>query len=129
MEIFWLLLLGLAVAAFVSRPFWAGADPSRAEDPEVAALEAARDAKYREIRDARADRDSGKLPEEDFEILNAELRREAIAILDRLDRARSGEERSRGDQERTGDGSERATDREGRPEETESKLPDGPPSG
>lgn len=90
MEFVWLVLLGIAVAAFVSRPFWAGADPSRAENPEVAALEAAREAKYREIRDARADRDSGKLPDEDFEALNAELRREAIAILDQLERARSG---------------------------------------
>jgi hypothetical protein len=90
MEFVWLVLLGMAVATFVSRPFWAGTDPSRTVDPEVAALEAAREAKYREIRDARADRDSGKLPDEDFEALNAELRREAIAILDQLERARAG---------------------------------------
>ncbi|MFA9401222.1 MAG: hypothetical protein ACERKT_08965 [Acidobacteriota bacterium] len=88
MEIVWLILLGLLVAAFVSRPFWGGSGPSRAEDPEIAALEAAREAKYREIRDARADRDSGKLPQEDYEVLNAELRGEAVSILDRLEQAR-----------------------------------------
>ncbi|MCB0828306.1 MAG: hypothetical protein KDB62_05800 [Solirubrobacterales bacterium] len=104
MEFVWLALLGLAVAAFVSRPFWPGADPSPAEDPEIAALEAAREAKYREISDARADRDSGKLPDRDFEVLNAQLRAEAIAILDRLERAQTGGKRSR-------DGDQRAENR------------------
>lgn len=96
MDVVWLIVLGAAVAVFVSRPLWPGAEASRAEDPEVAALQAARESKYREIRDAKIDRDSGKLPEEDFEVLNAELRREAIEILDRLERAGGEDDRARG---------------------------------
>ncbi len=46
-------------------------------------LEALKEAKYREIRDAELDHAAGKLSDEDFAILDAELRREAIEILDR----------------------------------------------
>ncbi len=56
-----------------------GAAPGRDE------LEAAREAKYREIRDAELDFRTGKLSREDFETIDGELRAEAIAILDRLD--------------------------------------------
>ncbi len=48
-------------------------------------LEALKEAKYREIRDAELDHASGKLSDEDFAILDAELRREAVEILDRGD--------------------------------------------
>ena len=48
-------------------------------DPE---LEALKEAKYREIRDAELDHAAGKLSDEDFALLDAELRREAIEILD-----------------------------------------------
>jgi hypothetical protein len=48
-------------------------------------LEAAREAKYREIRDAELDYRTGKLSREDYEAVDATLRAEAIAILDRLD--------------------------------------------
>ena len=44
-------------------------------------LEALKEAKYREIRDAELDHAAGKLSDEDFALLDAELRREAIAIL------------------------------------------------
>jgi hypothetical protein len=46
-------------------------------------LEALKEAKYREIRDAELDHAAGKLSDEDFAILDAELRREAVEILDR----------------------------------------------
>ena len=46
-------------------------------------LEALKEAKYREIRDAELDHAAGKLSDEDFALLDAELRREAVAILDR----------------------------------------------
>ena len=46
-------------------------------------LEAQKEAKYREIRDAELDHAAGKLSDEDFAILDAELRREAVEILDR----------------------------------------------
>lgn len=85
MTFVWFLILGLLVGVFVSRPFWGRGEGSTTEDPEIAALEAAREAKYREIRDAEIDRESGKLSEEDFAELDAELRRDAVAILDRLE--------------------------------------------
>jgi flagellar biosynthesis/type III secretory pathway M-ring protein FliF/YscJ len=47
-------------------------------------LEAAREAKYREIRDTELDYRTGKLSREDFEAIDGELRAEAIEILDRL---------------------------------------------
>ncbi len=48
-------------------------------DPE---LEALKEAKYREIRDAELDHAAGKLSDEDYALLDAELRREAVEILD-----------------------------------------------
>ena len=53
--------------------------------PEVLELEAARDAKYREIRDAELDHQTGKLSDEDFHAIDSTLRAEAIEILRRLD--------------------------------------------
>src|ERR1700739_4677681 len=49
---------------------------------------AAREAKYREIRDAELDRSTGKLSGPDFQALDRALRAEAIEILKALDRAR-----------------------------------------
>jgi cytochrome c-type biogenesis protein CcmF len=51
-------------------------------DPE---LEALKEAKYREIRDAELDHAAGKLSDEDFALLDAELRGEAVAILNRAE--------------------------------------------
>ena len=58
------------------------------EDPAIADLEARKEAKYREIRDAELDRAQGKLSEADWRRQDAELRREAIEILKELDKAR-----------------------------------------
>jgi hypothetical protein len=85
-------LLVLVVLAVV---IYAVAAPLRAQraagvsrlDP-VAELEAARDAKYREIRDAELDVRTGKLSDEDYRSLDTALRAEAIEILDELDQAR-----------------------------------------
>jgi hypothetical protein len=49
-------------------------------------LEAAREAKYREIRDSELDFRTGKLSAEDFAAIDSQLRAEALAILDRLER-------------------------------------------
>jgi hypothetical protein len=49
-------------------------------------LEAAREAKYREIRDAELDYRTGKLSREDYEAIDGALRAEAIEILNRLER-------------------------------------------
>ncbi len=53
----------------------------------MAELEAARDAKYREIRDAELDHDTGKLSTDDYQAIDTTLRAEAITILHDLDRA------------------------------------------
>jgi hypothetical protein len=60
-----------------------------AREIELAELEAAREAKYREIRDADLDHRTGKLSDEDYEQLDAGLRAEAIEILAALDRVQS----------------------------------------
>ncbi len=83
------LVLLVAVAAFVAYPFWGRGDASRSEDPELAGLEAARESKYREIRDAETDLASGKLSQDDFDLVNAELRSDAVEILKQLDRVES----------------------------------------
>jgi hypothetical protein len=76
-----------AVALFVSIPLRPGAagEDERIEDPERAELEARKEAKYREIRDAELDREQGKLSREDWARADAELRREAIEILKEID--------------------------------------------
>jgi hypothetical protein len=48
-------------------------------------LEAAREAKYREIRDAELDHQTGKLSEADWRVLDRQLRAEAAEILRGLD--------------------------------------------
>ena len=65
------------------------------EDPRVAELEARKEAKYREIRDAELDRAAGKLTDADWRRQDAELRAEAVEILDQLDRVRERAEGSR----------------------------------
>jgi hypothetical protein len=58
-------------------------------------LEARKEAKYREIRDAESDFHAGKLSKEDYRALDRGLRREAIAILEEMDRV--GEDPRPGD--------------------------------
>jgi hypothetical protein len=82
----------LAVVAFVGAPLRGrarGLDPDAAARAELADLEAAKDAKYREIRDAELDQRTGKLSVDDHRALDAELRAEAIALLKRIDVARA----------------------------------------
>jgi hypothetical protein len=52
---------------------------------EVLDLEAERDAKYREIRDAELDHMTGKLSDADYDAIDSMLRAEAVEILRRLD--------------------------------------------
>jgi cytochrome c-type biogenesis protein CcmF len=47
--------------------------------------DAQKEAKYREIRDAELDHAAGKLSDSDFALLDAELRKEAVEILDRVE--------------------------------------------
>jgi hypothetical protein len=85
------IIILLALAWFVSAPLrdreaGDGAGEEAIEDPVIAELEARKEAKYREIRDAELDRAQGKLTEEDFRRQDAELRADAIGILKELDR-------------------------------------------
>jgi hypothetical protein len=68
----------------VAGPLRRAAGPAR-EDPRRAELEAAKQAKYREIRDAELDYRMGKLSEPDWRAVDRELRAEAAEILRRLD--------------------------------------------
>jgi hypothetical protein len=87
-----IVLIVLAVVLYaISAPLRAQRSAAVGPDP-VAELEAARDAKYREIRDAELDVRTGKLSDEDYESLDTALRAEAIEILNELDQAREGEE-------------------------------------
>ncbi len=52
--------------------------------------DALKEAKYREIRDAELDHAAGKLSDEDYAILDAELRQEAVEMLDELERTQNG---------------------------------------
>ena len=76
-----------AVVLLVSAPLRGGASARAEEREEVrrADLDAAREAKYREIRDAELDYRTGKLSEGDWRVLDRELRAEAMEILRRLD--------------------------------------------
>jgi len=81
-----LAILGGAVV-FVTEPLRkALGGRQMAEGSELAELEAAREAKYRELRDAELDHRTGKLSDEDYEALDRSLRGEAIEILRDLDR-------------------------------------------
>lgn len=79
-----ILLLAL-VAAVVLRPLLLGVGDEGGESANRDELEAAKEAKYREIRDAQLDLEMGKLSREDHRAVDRELRGEAIAILQRLD--------------------------------------------
>jgi hypothetical protein len=86
-----LLMAFLGVVWFVSAPFRrASTAPDGMHEPEFESLEridleAARDAKYREIRDAELDHQTGKLSDEDYEAIDSTLRTEAIEVLHQLD--------------------------------------------
>jgi hypothetical protein len=83
---FLLVLVVLAGAILViAGPLRPGARVEEGEDADRAALEAAKEAKYREIRDADLDHRMGKLSDEDWHGLDASLRAEAIEILRRID--------------------------------------------
>jgi hypothetical protein len=91
MEFVLAVAIVVLVAWFITAPLRQrppGRPADRTEE-ELADLEARKQAKYRQIRDAEADHASGKLTDEDFRRLDAELRAEAIEILKGIDRLRS----------------------------------------
>ena len=86
------VLAPLIVIALLGVVVWLVSGPLRTapavEEAEAARredLEAAKEAKYREIRDAELDYRTGKLSEADWRALDRELRGEAMDLLRRLD--------------------------------------------
>jgi hypothetical protein len=79
-----IVLLGVVVW-LVSGPLRTAPAMEEAEAARREDLEAAKEAKYREIRDAELDYRTGKLSEEDWRALDRDLRAEAMDLLRRLD--------------------------------------------
>ena len=87
MEFLLILVVFLAVVVVIAAPLRRGRveQTERREAVELAELEAAKEAKYREIRDAEMDFRTGKLSKEDHRALDRQLRAEAIQLLRRID--------------------------------------------
>jgi hypothetical protein len=81
-----LVVLVLVVAAVLSVPLRRRGEEELRDETRLAELQAAKEAKYREIRDAELDREMGKLSREDWRAVDRDLRGEAIEILRELDR-------------------------------------------
>lgn len=79
-----IVLLAL-VALAVTRPLRTAERDEQVESQLREELEAAKEAKYREIREAELDRRTGKLSDDDWRQIDRDLRAEAIAILKRID--------------------------------------------
>jgi cytochrome c-type biogenesis protein CcmF len=78
----WIWIGGLIALAGALIAIWPARPARRAPAAADGELEALKEAKYREIRDAELDHAAGKLSDEDYALLDAELRREAVEILD-----------------------------------------------
>jgi hypothetical protein len=81
-----LIALASVVAVVVWRPLRTGDRAERHDQTRIEELRAAKEAKYREIRDAELDHRMGKLSHEDWRAVDRDLRGEAIEILRELDR-------------------------------------------
>jgi hypothetical protein len=89
MEVLLAILILVVLAAFVVAPLRRSRAAETGDDPVIADLEARKEAKYREIRDAELDHAQGKLSDADWARADAQLRREAVEILKALDHARA----------------------------------------
>jgi hypothetical protein len=87
MDVLLVLVVLVAAVLLIAAPLRLGrvAPEEAAGSPGRADLEAAKEAKYREIRDAELDYRTGKLAHEDWQRLDAALRADALELLDRLD--------------------------------------------
>ncbi|HEX6714745.1 MAG TPA: hypothetical protein VF066_15240 [Thermoleophilaceae bacterium] len=79
------LVLAGIVALVVLAPLRKAEERTRVGEDRRAALEAAKEQKYRDIRDAELDYRMGKLSEADWRESDRELRAQAIQILRELD--------------------------------------------
>jgi hypothetical protein len=97
------LILLAAVMAVVGRPLLVARKPDESYTPKRSELEAEREMKYREIRDAEFDYRTGKLSQQDYEAVNGALRAEAVEILNKLESSEGESEGSEGDPKVRGD--------------------------
>ena len=81
-----LIVVAAVVAVVVMLPLRRPEAVERREEARVEELRAAKEAKYREIRDAELDHRMGKLSRDDWRAVDRELRAEAIDVLRELDR-------------------------------------------
>ena len=81
-----LLALAAVIAIVVTVPLRKGDEAERHDQTRIEELRAAKEAKYREIRDAELDHRMGKVSREDWRAVDRDLRDEAIEILRELDR-------------------------------------------
>jgi hypothetical protein len=81
-----LLALAALVALVVAGPLRRPGEVEARDSAALAELEARKEAKYREIRDAELDHRMGKLSEPDWREVDRELRGEAMEILRAIDR-------------------------------------------
>lgn len=87
MDLLLVLVVLVLIVALLGAPLRRRGAWEAEEDAERAELEAARDAKYREIRETELDHRTGKLSEADWRAQDRTLRAEAVDILRRLDEA------------------------------------------
>jgi membrane protein implicated in regulation of membrane protease activity len=80
-----LIALASLVALVVWRPLRSHDRAELNDQTRIEELQAAKEAKYREIRDAELDHRMGKLSREDWRAVDRDLRAEAIEILRELD--------------------------------------------
>ena len=88
------MLTALAILAILAVVVWVVSAPLRRDPEEAEALhareleelEAEKESKYAEIRDAEMDHRTGKLDEADWRAVDRQLRAEAVAILREIDR-------------------------------------------
>jgi Tfp pilus assembly protein PilN len=87
MEILVVLAVMVVAVMVIAGPLRRRRQPAEESAPaaQLAELEAAKEAKLREIREAELDHRLGKLSRDDWRALDATLRQEAIVILRRLD--------------------------------------------
>jgi hypothetical protein len=76
-----ILALASLVALVVTKPLGHAAAAGVAAEDRLAELEAAKEAKYREIRDARLDYTLGKVSAADHQATERELQAQALAIV------------------------------------------------
>lgn len=88
MTVVLLVLFAAAAVAVLAAPWRAGAADRDRRETELrrADLEAEKEARYREIRDAELDRQTGKLSDEDWRAIDRGLRADAARLLEELDR-------------------------------------------